>query len=488
MMQLESPRPAGLLRAKAPLILGVTLLVVALSYLLAGRHQTSYTSSVDVAVEPVVFATGTIGTTPEMGLEKSIASSGAVAGLAANQLAVPVATIQRGLAVTVPVDTDTLHISHTGRTPQEAQRWASAVADAYVKFRNDALPHAGVPPTSTESSVGGVAGRQTNGSVTRAGASRAAIITAASLPTAPNGSGRALTLVVAAVLGLALGLAAAMTADRLDDRVRGAGDLEQLTDLPGLGELHVPGPPEGWAETLGNVGDVQVRYLWSRLRLIVIEQPSGSATNVLAISGSSSSPGLSVLAARLAAVVAASGSRVLLVGRPHAPEESGFGRPLAGLREVLSGRVRPEEVMRSIAPRFAFMPLGDGNGLPLPATSSISHTLEELGQDRDLVILETEPLLESPDGLSLAVVADLVLLAEDRRRATRSGVRRAVAELQRAGCPLVGTVLLRRASHLRQASGRGPKPTWPFRGWTPQTEAEVGRSDSPASRAEEHLS
>ena len=64
----------------------------------------------------------------------------------------------------------------------------------------------------------------------------------ARLPTAPEPTGLATNLAVAAVVGLALGIAGVLLADYLDITVRGIEEAERRLDLPVLGAIPELGP------------------------------------------------------------------------------------------------------------------------------------------------------------------------------------------------------------------------------------------------------
>src|ERR1035438_5462890 len=94
-----------------------------------------------------------------------------------------------------------------------AQLCATAVAQSYSDFRNDA----GSPTLVRE---------HDSFSIT--------LVTPAQLPSTPAGTGRSILLSIGAVLGLALGVGTAFVLDRFDDRVRDRADLQQCLDAPVL--------------------------------------------------------------------------------------------------------------------------------------------------------------------------------------------------------------------------------------------------------------
>ncbi len=111
-------------------ILLLTLVVTAGAGALAEMQTPIYKSQAVVAV----YATSSGGTGAlqsfVMGTEKGVASSGAVLSVASQSLLIPVGTLQHGLSITVPADTDLLLISFSDPNPQVAPRARDRVGPA----------------------------------------------------------------------------------------------------------------------------------------------------------------------------------------------------------------------------------------------------------------------------------------------------------------------------------------------------------------------
>jgi succinoglycan biosynthesis transport protein ExoP len=100
------------------------------------------------------------------------------------------------------------------------------------------------------------------------------------------------------------------------------------------------------------------------------------------------------------------------------------------------------------------------------ASAGFSQTLEKLRTDHDLVIIDTPPVLAVPDALSLATLADDVVMLVQWRRVPRSAVFAALKTLRRAHIQVSGIVLskvdLRRFARSNTDSGHSTRlyPTY----------------------------
>ncbi|GAA4207883.1 polysaccharide biosynthesis tyrosine autokinase [Actinocatenispora rupis] len=420
----------------------VTLLVTAGAAVMSWSRTPTYASAAQVQVPPGVVAGTTVAQPVDMGTEKAVASSTAVVQIAARKLHLPVSTLAHGLTVTVPVDTAVLDIKYTGSSPRIAQQRAQAVAEAYVSYR-----------TTRQRADLATAKKANLKGVTVVPAPSPALIDDANLPTKPASPNHLTDLAVAAVIGLALGLGIALVRDRRDDRVRSGADLAARAGARLLGQIPAYRP-------VGVVGPSRAadayRAVRARLsRVIATER----ARTLLVTSASQHATGAT--AANLAAGLARTGTRTLLVG-PAEP----FGLPAEpSLGDVLAGTAEVGEAVRHTGiDGLTLLPSGGyGDDDALLDAASLAQVMHELCWRSDLVVLDAPPLPAGPDAELLAAHADLALLVARSRRTHRRQVRQAVDRLTAAGVPLAGCVLdhvgrSRRAEVLHRAPSRGLLP------------------------------
>ena len=408
----------------------MTFVVTGGAAVLAERQTPIYKAQAEVAVYPTSSAGGTALQPFVMGTEKGIASSGALLSIVSQSLRIPESTLQRGLSVSVPVDTDLLQISFSDPDPQVAQNVAEAVAETYVTYGTSmSLP-------------------TTRGGVSSPGV-QASVITDAARPTSPVSPNRLLIVGVALILGLALGIGVALIRDQMDDGLRGPLDLQTQGEMQVLGQIPAfRGRKRGIADGLVILRNPSspVAEAYRNLRTRVLQVAAWRRGNMLLVT----SPGRedkSTVAANLAAALALSGRRVVLVG---ADLRSGrthvlFGldnRP--GLAKLVNGDTTLAEALHQTeVSRLQVLP---GGPAP-PDPSSVLHSpafgtlLRELRSEADFVVIDAPPVLASADTAALAELGAMILLVADARASTRAEVRVATHELGHVRDDLIGGVL-----------------------------------------------
>ena len=232
--------------------------------------------------------------------------------------------------------------------------------------------------------------------------------------------------------GLVAAVLAALGAEALDRRVRGAAATQELTGLPLLGQLpFVPG-----LLPLGKGGDPEhpamlaeaYRALRAALRL-TRSSPTGS--RVLVITSSGPGEGKSTVCTRLAIALAAAGAKVLLVDadlrKPTLHKQFGDDRE-RGLSYLLAGEEGIEPAA-SDHPRLDLLPVGvrPPNPSELLHSPALATAIARWRTSYDYVLLDSPPLGLVSDALSVGELADGVLLVV-RDRVTAKGTLRLVLD------------------------------------------------------------
>jgi capsular exopolysaccharide synthesis family protein len=428
-------------------ILLITAAVTAGAAALAEMQTPIYRAQAEVAVYPANSAGS--GLQPfVMGTEKGVASSGAVLSVASQFLFTSESKLQRGLSIRIPVDSDILQISFSDPDPQVAQTAAEQIAQAYVAYRS-----VKAAPTTTGN---------TAATPSTAEALRATVITDAELPTSPVSPNRLLIIGAALILGLALGIGMALIRDTMDDGLRGPLDLQTQAGAPVLAQI-----PAFYREkrTIAD-GLVIVRNpsstvaeAYRNLRTRVLQVAAWRGANVL-LATSPSHEDKTTVAANLAAALALSGRRVILVcadlrsGRMHAL--FGLDNRL-GLTNVVNGDTKLSDALRwTEVSGLQVLPGGQAYFDPSSVLQSTAfrNLLDELRREADFVVIDAPPVLASADTAALAELGAMILLVADVHASTRAEVRIAITELGHVHDDVIGCVLdnVGRARRLPQAS------------------------------------
>ena len=272
-----------------------------------------------------------------------------------------------------------------------------------------------------------------------------------------------LNVLLAALIGLALGIGAAFVIDNLDDRLFSTERLARFTGLLSLGSVAVlskDGPRTvdqmraqaadaqngyGYGYGPAHAGEAY-RLLRANLQFAAVEKP----LRTLLVTSAEAGDGKSSTAANLAVVMAQAGQRVVLVdGDLRRPTQHHIFETAnhAGLTSLLVDEtaaavdvVRPTRVEG-----LRLLPSGPlpPNPSELLASQRMRTRLAELRELADVVILDSPPVSPVSDPAVLAGQADGTLLVINAQRTRGQQAAQAVATLRAAGANLLGAVLNR---------------------------------------------
>jgi succinoglycan biosynthesis transport protein ExoP len=262
-----------------------------------------------------------------------------------------------------------------------------------------------------------------------------------SYPIAPNVKRN---LMVAAVAGLALAISAIVLLEFFDETlVWRHGENRPIFGVPVLG---------GIGKLWGGANKILVRdELWSpeadalrNVRSQIFLAAAGGRPSTLMITSPLPEEGKSFVAANLAAITAAAGSRVVLVDadlrKPSLHEM--FDMPnVIGLSDVLAASETDVEAMleRGLKPtdidNLLLLPAGKPAADPafLLSSPTLDRLLERLRDKASLIIVDGGPLLVHTDPIVLAMRLDGVVLVVKNGRTTRSSAKRAIERLSTLG-------------------------------------------------------
>ena len=272
------------------------------------------------------------------------------------------------------------------------------------------------------------------------------IVSPATLPASPSSPRKLLYIPSALIAGLVIGLAWAFVRDRRDRRVHSVRDVERIGNLPTM--LSLVDKPHGRVTGLESPRSVAGRGFSELARYV--DAALGDGSHVIAVAATSTGSGGSVVAVNLAAALARTSDRtVLICADLHgttAPELLGVTRG-RGLSEVLTGAARVSEVAAPAGdlPRLRVITPGiDASRAVLAMQQAkLKRLISDVLDDARYVVIEVQSLGENSDAFGLAQFAEAAIVAVEVQRSRRDDIADCVQRLVRLGTPVLGAAVLR---------------------------------------------
>ena len=268
--------------------------------------------------------------------------------------------------------------------------------------------------------------------------------TIAEKPVSPN---IPLNILLGLLIGLAIGIGIAVLRDTMDTRIRGAKDIEALTDLPLLGGIAFD--PKAKLRPLIVHVDPQspraeaFRALRTNLQFLDADRDKRG----FVITSTVPSEGKSTTAANLAIALADTGKNVLIV-------EADLRNPkvtqyldiegAVGLTDVLIGRAELQDVIQKWGKNKLYvLPAGQipPNPSELLGSVAMNNIITKLEEAFDVVLYDCPPLLPVTDASILAKRVGGVILIVAAGRAQKSHLASVISGLDNVGAHISGLVL-----------------------------------------------
>jgi len=272
------------------------------------------------------------------------------------------------------------------------------------------------------------------------------VVHPAVVPIQPSSLGLPAVLALGLLAGIVVGVGFAVARNALDVSVKSPDQLSDVAHAPNLGiiayDSAVPRRPLTVHEDPHSPRSEAFRQLRTNLQFVDVDRPR----KIIVVTSALPGEGKTNTLVNLAIAMASAGSRVLVVDadlrRPKVTDLLGLERGV-GLTSVLSGRVRPEQVIQpwggGVFDVLASGPLPP-NPSELLASQYMEVMLNELRAQYDAVLIDTPPLLPVTDAAAVAPATDGAILICRFRRTTRTQVESAVQALSAVSAPLLGTV------------------------------------------------
>ncbi|MBT9317466.1 GumC family protein [Leptothoe spongobia] len=269
-------------------------------------------------------------------------------------------------------------------------------------------------------------------------------------------------LVLSAGTFLALGLAVAtgLLLDRIDKSVKSVSEFTRILNYPLLGLV-----PEFNKALEGNsLGARSIsqetleiyRGIYSSLKVANFDSPA----KIITVTSSVHGEGKSEVTANLAAAIAHSRRRVLLIDADlRKPVQHELWRidNDAGLSHLLSEKSALEESIHQLSPHLSVMTAGLAVAEPslFFESTQMKEMLNQVKEEYDYIIFDAAPILPEPDVLMLGQVSEGIVFVGQPKYVRKADVVAANQLMEKAKLSIIGLVV-NRVSRNEQQENRAP--------------------------------
>jgi capsular exopolysaccharide family len=264
---------------------------------------------------------------------------------------------------------------------------------------------------------------------------------------------KALNLILGGLVGLMLGIGAALLRETLNQGVASVGELQALSGLPVLGTIpHVRHLSESnlALATVRDAGSLlaeSYRVMTANLRFVL---PGGNSPRVTLITSVNPAEGKSTSAVNIALSQAQQGLKVLLIDadlrRPSVHVK--LGLPNArGLSNYLNGEVdiasvtHPSREMKGLYLILAGTLMADP--VRMVSSPAMAQLLNLATKHFDSVIIDGPPTAGFADAIYLSSMAEATVIVADEDRINRKRLLTVIEQLQRVKQNIVGFLMVK---------------------------------------------
>lgn len=277
------------------------------------------------------------------------------------------------------------------------------------------------------------------------------VIARADVPLTPSFPQPWLFMLIGAMLGGVIGLLFAYLSEFLDQGFRTAPQLEEITNLPVIGQIPSlqsisDRPPEDYVvdKPLSAYSEA-LRTVRTAIHFSNVDKPPKSVM----VTSSGPGEGKTTFCLSLARSLATAGNKILLVDadlrRPRIARLLEIAADGKDLSSILTGKHTFEKVVRhdplvaglDVVPAFGRAP----NAQDLLGSKQMKKIVTQWSKKYDLVLIDTPPILAVTDAAMVARVVDTSLFLVKWSETSRDTVAQALHQLRGLDCRVAGAVL-----------------------------------------------
>jgi capsular exopolysaccharide synthesis family protein len=276
------------------------------------------------------------------------------------------------------------------------------------------------------------------------------ILEPAALPSSPSSPSLIKNMLLAVLVGIALGTGVAFLRERLDEHFSDRSELQAHTGASVLAVVPKVRGTQGRAAPVllsSSMPQSVAADAYRTLRAGVLFAASRTGAKAILVTSAFEGEGKTTTAANLAVALAQAGKRVILLSadlrKPRLHEFFGGSSPI-GLATVLAGQTT---IDRALVPssieelQILFSGGVRENAAELVGSEAMGQVLDELRDRSDFVIVDAAPILLVADTASLLPHIDGVLLVVDPAVSTRAAADDVREQLDQLQARRIGVVI-----------------------------------------------
>jgi succinoglycan biosynthesis transport protein ExoP len=278
------------------------------------------------------------------------------------------------------------------------------------------------------------------------GSNNVAIVDRAEVPGGPSSPILALNLVLAMLAGLGLSAALITLIEYIDQRVKDPQEIDRQLGIPLLGSVPQVRDLEIIRDLVDRKSVVSEAYLSIKTNLSFLTE-HGVPTSFM-LTSTAPNEGKTVSSFALAATLAKSGARVVLIDadlrNPSIRSLLGLPANLHGLANYLAGEDDWRRMLQSTeTPGMAVMDAGPKppNPAELLSGARLEQLVRQLGTEFDHVVIDGPPILGLADAPLLSTAVEGVIIAVEANRHRLRGIQSALGRLQAAHAHVLGAII-----------------------------------------------
>ncbi len=279
--------------------------------------------------------------------------------------------------------------------------------------------------------------------------SMARVIDKAVPPAVPIKPNKRQIVLVALVLALLAGAIASVLLDRLDNTIKGGDDAEQRLRLPVLASLPIVGNQDRPMMAKLFLTDAHSHFAEGirTARTGVMLSNLDATKQTLLVTSTLPNEGKTTVSVNLA-IAHAQSKRTLLVDadmrRSQVGRALGLPRAAKGLTNLMAGTATVQQCTQLVPDtQLWVMSVGDlpPNPLELLLSNRFREVLAELGEEFEMIIIDSPPVELVSEALVLAPLVTSTVLVVKAMSTPAPLVRKSLTRLQRAGGRMLGVVV-----------------------------------------------